>query len=172
MKVQDLFEGSKANAVQVKNKSGTFKRFKSMTSPGVDEWRNSYDEPAKPKREKMSPEDRAAKREQDKKEKEQKMRDIAWDADMIAAAALDGLDPSDKLARLQRRENVDMDYIDQAIRKYRKPAKGFYDHLATMWDDTAGDHIHDAKNGHIDSNSQFYSVGKNKEIIPAENPWK
>lgn len=170
MKVQDLFEASKANSVQVKNKSGTFKRFKSMTSPGVAEWRNSYDEPAKPKREKMSPEDKAAKREQ--MDKDERDRSIVWDCEMAAASALDGIDPSDKLARIQRKYDVDMDYIDTLFKKRHK-AKGFYDYLATMWDDTAADHIHDAKNGHVDDNSQFYSVDKDGVAIkPAKNPWK
>lgn len=48
MKVQELFETiSEAGpaSVQVKNKSGTYKRFKSMTSPGVEEWKNSEDKP-------------------------------------------------------------------------------------------------------------------------------
>ena len=171
MKVTELFE-AKANSVQIKNKSGTYKRFKSMTSPGADEWANSYDEPVKPTREKLTDEQKAVKREQARKDREKLERDIAWEADMIAASALDGIDPSMKLQRLQRKYGVDMDYIDRIVKKRNKPAKDFYHHLAMMWDDTAADHIFDAKNGHIDDNSQFYRVEKDGEIKPESNPWK
>lgn len=171
MKVTELFE-AKPNSVQIKNKSGTYKRFKSMTAPGASEWAKSYDEPAKPKRQKMTDEEKAAKRAAAKEEKQKLEFKIDTELNMIAAQTLDGVDPSHKLERVQRRYDIDMDDIDRIVRKHNKGTKGFYDMLADMWDDTAGDHVHDAKNGHVDDNSPFYSVDKDGNIKPESNPWR
>lgn len=168
MKISELFE-AKPNSVQVKNKSGSYKRFKSMSSPGVDEWARSYDEP---KKEKLSPEQRRANREKEKQDAENQMRDIAWEAEMFMASALDGVDPDDKLSRLQRRLDIDMEDIDKAVKKYGSYKKDFYGSLAMMWSETQADHVHDAKNGHMDDNSQYYSVDKDGNVTPARNPWK
>lgn len=80
-------------------------------------------------------------------------------------------DPIDHLLSFMNRYNLSMDDIDRAVRKHEKVKGGFYAWLAGMWDDTQGDQIHDAKNGHIDDNSPFYHVEGDK-IVPADNPWK
>jgi hypothetical protein len=170
MKVTELFE-AKPSSVQIKNKSGSYKRFKSMSSPGAAEWAASHDEPVK-KRQKMSDEERKDKRAKAQEAKRQLEYQIDTELSMIAAQALDGSDPSFKLERIQRKYEIDMDAIDRIIRKFNKGTKGFYDYLADMWDDTAGDHVHDAKQGHVDDNSPFYRVDKDGNIKPESNPWR
>ena len=62
-------------------------------------------------------------------------------------------------------------YINAAI-KLHEPFNSLSEWLASMWDETAADRMYDAKNGHPEENSLFYTVGDNGEIEPEGNPWK
>ena len=59
--------------------------------------------------------------------------------------------------------------MDKATR-HAKAGKSFYDYLARMWHDVAQDAMADARNGHVDEYSPFYTVDGGK-ITPQPNPW-
>jgi hypothetical protein len=80
-------------------------------------------------------------------------------------------DPIDHLIPWMEKNSVTMDQIDAAVKKHAKPAKSMYGYLAIMWDDTSSDAMHDAQNGHIDSNSPFYRM-ENDKPVKNPNPWK
>jgi len=89
----------------------------------------------------------------------------------IANSFPDG-DPIDHLTPYMERNDITMQEVDAAVNRYEKTRGGFYGWLAAMWDDTAADHIYDAKNGYIEPNSVFYSVADNGSIEPSDNPWR
>ena len=88
----------------------------------------------------------------------------------ISNAFPDG-DPIDALGPWMERNEITMKMIDKAVRA-NTGAKSYNAHLADMWDDTAADRIYDAKNGYVEENSVFYSVGEDGAILPADNPWR
>jgi hypothetical protein len=160
---------AKPNSVQVPNKSGTFKRFTSLKAPGVDEWRNSVDKPKGPSRE-----ERAAQRAIEKQQKaEQQQKFNRWlmnKVEMAMGSAMDGLDPMDTLASTMDKYNLDVQDIDNLMKKngYKH---GLYQELAIMWDETQQDQIYDAQHGHIQDSNQFYTI-RNGQVIPTDNPFK
>ncbi len=98
-------------------------------------------------------------------------QDLIWRkvVDVIGNSFPDG-DPIDYLIPYMEKNGITMKEINAAVRKYERV--DFYQYLSRLWDESAADQIHDAKNGHIDDNSPFYNVDKNQNIVPAQNPWK
>jgi len=97
---------------------------------------------------------------------------------IVWASFPDG-DPSHHLAQFMDKHDLTMKDIDSAIRKHTR-SKGFYDYLADMWDDMQADRIYDAKNGHVEENSPFYSTDDHelrpavrpRQIRKLPNPWR
>lgn len=88
-----------------------------------------------------------------------------------AGAAFPDSDPIDRLIPYMEKFGLIIDDLDAAVKKHGG-AKSFNDYLAQMWDDYANDQMADADNGHIDYNSQFYSVDDEENIKKNPNPWK
>jgi hypothetical protein len=68
------------------------------------------------------------------------------------------------------RHGIGVEHINRALRKTGR-AKSYDKWMADMWDDCAGDRLHDARNGHVDDNSPFYRL-ENDTVVPNPNPWK
>lgn len=81
-------------------------------------------------------------------------------------------DPIDQLIGYMKKHDLTMDEIDGAVKKHAGVKKGFYGYLAQMWDDFARDQIGDAKRGHVEHHSPFYTVSDDGKIEPEQNPWK
>jgi len=93
--------------------------------------------------------------------------DVIWNyaQEAIGNSFPDG-DPMDSLGTWARQNNVDMDDINRAARKATgQRSKTFYEYLASMWDDHAADHLHDAQAG---AHGEDYS----NEWFARPNPWR
>lgn len=161
MKVIELLEASKASSVQIKNKGGFYKKFKSMSAPGAEEFRNSWDDPNK---------------KPEKPEKAPKITDadIMSRVDGALGSAMDGVDPMDTIGRWMEKNNIDMDRVDKVVNKSEKIKTGLYGYIASAWDDLQADRVSDAKhskNKDDHESNEFYRI-KDGKVIPSQNPWK
>lgn len=167
MKVNELITEApmKAVSVQIKNKMGVYKKFKSFESPGAREWSQSWDETDKPKKVKPAKVDKPAKISD---------HDISGMADQAMSSALDGIDPADTLGNWMNKTGVSMDDIDRVVNKEQKIKGGLYAYIARSWQDMQADIVHDAgvvlSKGKKPESSEFYDVVNNK-IVKSQNPW-
>lgn len=159
------------NGALVPNMMGVYKKFKDPYSKTAELWRRSTSktEP-QTKRVKLTAEEKAQRKADRIKLQMKHDRWLYEKAQDAFAYAMDGGHPHDRFRVVFERYNLTMDDVDKVLRKIDKTKKGFYAQLAEMWSDTQGDQLHDAKNGHIDDNNQFYRV-IDGEIIPEDNPW-
>ena len=133
MKVQDLLEAPmKLNSVQIKNKMGVYKKFKSFDAPGAAEWSQNWDETAdKPKKKTAS----KPKITDD---------DISNMADDAMSSALDGVDPMDTLGDWMETNGIDMDDINRVVNKEQKLKGGLYAYIARSWAEMQNDRGEDS----------------------------
>lgn len=121
-------------------------------------------------RQAMSSDERKAKQQERKEEKAKRLADISRKVeDAISRAFPDG-DPIDYIGPWMQKNNIEMDEVDAAMKAAGHGS--YYKYLADMWDDMAGGAVHDAKSGHIDPNSPFYTVDDEGVVKKNSNPWK
>jgi hypothetical protein len=146
----------KANAVSYPNQSGTLKRFRSSASPGIAEWKASWDRADRPKKTKV---DR-----------------VAIEQEIIAAGeraiefAMDGGEPIDVLYPWMEKNGYLMRDVDKAFKK--QYGKEFMPYLADLWEGRQNDAMFDARNGHGEKDTEYYYVRNDKTVHPKCNPWK
>ena len=118
------------------------------------------------------------RREEDRANKPKKVTNVELDTiyhkveDAVGQSFPDG-DPIDHFSGWLRKNGFTMDDVDAAFKKNTKST--YYQYLANMWDDHAGDRIADAKNnvkrGGTPDDSPFYKVEDGK-VNATDNPWK
>lgn len=79
-------------------------------------------------------------------------------------------DPIDELIPYMERTGITMKEINRAVKEH-SGSKSYNSYLRDLWKDTAADQVHDARNGHVDPHSPFYTVEANGRIKPTPNPW-
>lgn len=191
--------GNTKGSWKIQNLNGVMKTFKDDESPDARAWmRNRGDatqiwdktsgrwimDPKKQEREDRKADREAAKwdREDRKAERDakpgagidlKKVYDIVMDA--IGNSFPDG-DPIDHYVRPIQRLGVKEfhvgDVVEMALKKHGRGVekKGVHAYLAQMWDDMAGDAMHDAKAGH-EAREPFVRMEDGKPV-KQDNPWK
>lgn len=153
-----LEEGPSGYSVQVASLDGVYKRFKSLDDPAAQEWKQTVaNKPKEPKVPKAPV-------------KKLTLRDVYDRVETAIGNSFPDGDPIDHFGPWLEKNKLTMDHVDRAFRKFAKTSYNQY--LVDMWDSTAGDAIHDAKNGHVDHYSPYYDVAADGVITPKANPWK
>jgi hypothetical protein len=94
-----------------------------------------------------------------------------WDKVQDAMQFFPDGDPLDHLIPYLNKWEIDMTMVDAAVREFTHSKHGYSEWLSATWHELQRQAIGDAKRGHVDRDSVFYTVNADGKIKRSDNPW-